>query len=118
LLIFDWTSQAKNPQTSTSIFGEALSFYKIDLDPPFIFSIYKPLVNVRSTLNCLEGDWEEQAMLALNASDIISLVGIWAGKKSVWILRKHPGLAMLTPEECRAEVSDGVEGGMNEGVEE
>ena len=45
-------------------------------------------------------------MLALSASEIISLVGIWAGKKSVWILRKHPGLAMLAPEECAIEVSE------------
>lgn len=49
-------------------------------------------------------------MLALHASDIISLVGIWVGKDSVWILRKHPGLAMLTPEECAIEVSEDGEG--------
>ncbi len=113
---FDWTSQAKNPQTSTSIFGEALSFYQIDLDQPCIFVIYKPLVKVRLTLNCLEGEWEQGIMLALHASDIISLVGIWAGKDSVWILRKHPGLAMLTPEGCAVEVSEGGEG--EAGIEE
>ncbi len=56
-------------------------------------------------------------MLALNASDIISLVGIWGGNNSVWILRKHPGLAMLTPEECGIEESDGGEGEINEGME-
>jgi len=61
-------------------------------------------------LNCLEGQWQEGTMLALNASDIISLVGIWGGNNSVWILRKHPGLAMLTPEECGIEDSDGGEG--------
>jgi len=108
---FDWTSQAKNPQASTSIFGEALSFYQIELDQPCIFVIYKPLVKVRLTLNCLEGEWGEGIMLALHASDIISLVGIWAGKDSLWILRKHPGLAMLTPEEC---ASEGGEGEINE----
>jgi len=68
-------------------------------------------------LNCLEGQWQEGTMLALNASDIISLVGIWAGQNLVWILRKHPGLAMLTPEECGIEDSDGGEGEINEGME-
>jgi hypothetical protein len=55
-------------------------------------------------------------MLALNANDIISLVGIWAGNESVYILRKHPGLTMLTPEECGIEDSDGGEGEINEGI--
>ncbi|KAF8809876.1 hypothetical protein BYT27DRAFT_7077462 [Phlegmacium glaucopus] len=109
-------NRAQNPQTSTSIFGEALSFYQIDLGHPCIFVIYKPLVNVKRILNCLEGQWQEGTMLALNANDIISLVGIWAGKNSVWILRKHPGLAMLTPEECGIEDSDGGEGEINEGI--
>ena len=67
-------------------------------------------------MNCLEGKWEEETMLALDAKDIISLVGIWVGKKSVWILRKHPGLAMLTPEECGIEDSDGGEDEINEGI--
>ena len=107
---FAWISQAKKPQTFTSIFGEALAFYQIDFDQPCIFVIYKPLVKVKLTLNCLEGEWEEGIMLALHASDIISLVGIWTGKKSVWILRKHPGLAILSPEECAIEVSEGGEG--------
>ena len=106
---FDWISQANKPQTSTSIFGEALAFYQIDLDQPCIFVIYKPLVKVKLTLNCLKGEWEEGTMLALHASDITSLVGIWAGENSVWILRKHPGLAILTPEECAIEVSKGGE---------
>jgi hypothetical protein len=117
MLIFDWESQAKDSQTSTSIFGEALSFYVIDLDPPCIFAIYKPLVNVKRTLNCLEGQWKEGTMLALNASDILSLVGIWNGKNSIWILRKHPGLAILSPEECGAEVSDDGKSEINEGME-
>ena len=41
---------------------------------------------------------------------------IWAGKDSVRILRKHPGLTMLTPEECAIEVSEGGEG--EAGIEE
>jgi len=51
-------------------------------------------------------------MLALHASDIISLVGIWVGEGSgtVWILRKHPGLTLLSPEECAIEVSEGGKG--------
>lgn len=60
-------------------------------------------------MNCLEGTWDEGTMLALHANDIISLVGIWVGKGPVWILRKHPGLAMLTPEECGIEVSEDEE---------
>jgi len=89
---------------------------QIDLGHPCIFAIYKPLVKVRQTLNCLEGQWQEGTMLALNASDIISLVGIWGGNNSVWILRKHPGLAMLTPEECGIEDSDGGEGEIKGGM--
>ena len=64
-------------------------------------------------MNCLEGKWEDsvkETMLVLPANKIISLVGIWARKKSVWILRKHPGLAMLTPEECAIEVSEDGKG--------
>lgn len=55
-------------------------------------------------------------MLALDAKNIISLVGIWVGKNSVWILRKHPGLAILTPEECGIEDSDGREDELNGGI--
>ena len=64
---------------------------------------------MKKTLNCLEGEWAaEGTMLALSASDIISLVGIYVGEK-VWVLRKHPGLAMLTPEECGIEVNEDEE---------
>jgi hypothetical protein len=36
----------------------------------------------------------------LEISAIVSLVGIWTYNDHVHVLQKHPGLALLTLEEC------------------
>jgi len=48
--------------------------------------------------------------VVLDAQNIMDKVVIWhmkTAKAKIWILRKHPGLAMLSPEEVR-EVEDDV----------
>ena len=42
----------------------------------------------------LGGDWK-----VLDLSSIIDIAGIWEAKSNVYILRKHPALAMLSGEE-------------------
>lgn len=44
----------------------------------------------------------------MEASNILSIVGIWAAEasKNVYILRKHPGLKLLSPYEAGKEGDD------------
>jgi uncharacterized short protein YbdD (DUF466 family) len=42
----------------------------------------------------------------LETAAIVGLIGIWTYNNHVHILRKHPGLTLLTQEECGIDSGD------------
>lgn len=84
------------------IFGEALAFYNTGgLKTPVV--VCYSLHSIESQLGTLRGKWSSELQV-LPLSSIKAIVGIWEYKgegstHNIYILRKHPGLEWLTPEE-------------------
>jgi hypothetical protein len=47
----------------------------------------------------IRGQSWSAALHAMKVSSVVDIVGIWEYAKHIYILRKHPGLAMLRKEE-------------------
>ena len=77
------------------IFGEALAFYTTQTAS---FVVYHPLIERCKLFGRWYGKWSP-LLYVLETSDIVSLVGIWTYNDHVHILRKHPGLTLLTQDE-------------------
>jgi len=82
-------------------FGEALAFYSVPQYNLFLM-IYYPLVDRFGVLGRWGGKWSRD-MMVMETSKLINLVGIWEYQGRVHILRRHPGLDMMNPEECGLE---------------
>lgn len=85
------------------IFGEARAFYQLgERFGGRKLALYTPLQEVKKIFHIPRGKWNPQAPEVLEITAIKSLVGIWVGvlSKEIYILRKHPGLQLLTQEEC------------------
>ena len=78
------------------IFGEALAFYTTQ---SACLVVYHPLIDHCKLFGRWYGKWSP-SLSVLETSAIVSLVGIWTYNGCVHILRKHPGLTLLTPDEC------------------
>lgn len=65
-----------------------------------------PLEQLELCLNFPRGEWNTASVRVANVVEILGLVGIWAAEtsKKIYVLRKHPGLAMLNTEECGIDV--------------
>ncbi|TEB24831.1 hypothetical protein FA13DRAFT_1906043 [Coprinellus micaceus] len=90
------------------MFGEVISFYAItNADNETVeVAVYRPLVDVCQPLKTvIQGRWPSASakvkIAAVEVESICTIVGIWAAPQSenIYILRKHPGLLMLTPLE-------------------
>jgi hypothetical protein len=82
------------------VFGEAIAFYTIEGQPTKrTMVVYNPLTKVTQPLGQIKGKWDHSLIHALDLSSIIDIVGIWEAKSNVYILQKHPALAMLSAEE-------------------
>jgi hypothetical protein len=109
-------TQATNPTAANGfnlIFGEAQAFYQLgERFGERKLAVYSPLQEITKIFHIPRGKWNIEAPNVLEVSAIQSLVGIWVGisSKEVYILRKHPGLQLLTQEECglEPEESDAV----------
>lgn len=82
------------------LFGEALAFYTVSGmlgDQTEIMVVYRPIVNVHQVLRQWQGIWGAQIVTA-RVSSIQAIVGIWTGvrTKQIHIIRKHPGLNLLS----------------------
>ena len=107
----DITMQAWIPQINGSkkiLFGEALAFYELLGEQRQLLVICWPLEDLTNRLGALNGSWSS-SIVVLDAKHITDKVAIWkmetVGSK-IWILRKHPGLAMLGSEELRGIEED------------
>lgn len=89
------------------VFGE-VAFYKLTkLENPLKIAVFHPLSDIKKSLNVIHGKWATPT-LAIKVDDIVDIIGIWAAPKCerVYVLRKHPGLELLTSEECGQELED------------
>jgi hypothetical protein len=82
-------------------FGEALAFYSAPEYNLFLV-VYRPVVEKFGVVGRWGGEWSEEIRV-METSCLISLIGIWEYESRVHILRKHPGLDMLSPDECGFE---------------
>ena len=88
------------------IFGEALAFYTTQsAGADFSLVVYHPLIERHKSFGRWYGKWSP-SLFVLETSAIISLVGIWTYNDHVHILRRHPGLALLTLDECGISSED------------
>src|SRR6201996_1425714 len=85
------------------IFGEALAFYTVGTDTSLV--VYHPLIEHYKLFGRWCGKWSSTVDV-LETSTIVSLIGIWAYSDHVHILRKHPGLALLTSDESGIDSED------------
>lgn len=100
--------QASNKFPATSnlfniVFGQVHAFYQVkNGSKSYSVVTYMPLEQLELCLNFPRGEWNAGSVRVADVVDILGLVGIWAAEtsKKIYILRKHPGLAMLNTEEC------------------
>ncbi|KAI0062598.1 hypothetical protein BV25DRAFT_1870331 [Artomyces pyxidatus] len=78
-------------------FGEAIAFYELVKEKKVVV-VYHPLDNRQKILSQWRGTWSSDIKV-LPASAIQTVVGIWSHKNRVYVLRKHPGLDMLSAAE-------------------
>jgi hypothetical protein len=83
-------------QRTKPIFGEALAFYTAGT---VSLVVYHPLIERQKLFGRWYGKWSA-AVHVLETSVIVSLIGIWTYNDHVHILRRHPGLTLLTLDEC------------------
>ena len=83
------------------IFGEALAFYQLLQEDNKLLVVFHNLTNQKNVLGYQMGTWS-QDISVLPVKNITNKVGIlnrpW-NQPGCWILRKHPGLAMLSAAE-------------------
>ena len=84
------------------IFGEALAFYTAG---SVSLVVYHPLIEHSRLFGRWYGTWSSE-VLVLQTSAIVGLIGIWTYNNHVHILRKHPGLTLLSQEECGIDQED------------
>jgi hypothetical protein len=80
-------------------------------------AVYTPLRQLKHSAKCsVQGTWPTEALIRIiDCRHIHQLVGIWASPLSdrVYVLRKHPGLGMLTEGEKgsdEANQEDSIDG--------
>jgi hypothetical protein len=87
------------------IFGEAIAFYTV---ANLSLVVYHPLIERCKLFGRWYGKWST-SVYVLETSAIVGLIGIWTYNDHVHILRKHPGLTLLTPDECGIDSETSVE---------
>ena len=90
-------------------FGKALAFYELKIDErQIIVVVYYKLIHVQPVLGVPRGQWEDKVSV-MEIEFIQDIVGIWVPPKKpkrIYVLRKHPGLDMLSSSECGNENED------------
>ena len=78
------------------IFGEALAFYELLQRDNELLAVYHNLTNHKNVLGYWTGTWS-QDISVLPVKNITGKSGIWRlpNEPCFWMIRKHPGLAML-----------------------
>ena len=97
--------EAQKDGLAEPVFGEALAFFEV-VETHELLVVYYAVGDCHQILRRWRGTWKKEVDV-MPVSAIHSVIGIWSSQKKVYILRKHPGLALLSAEE--AEKSDANE---------
>ncbi|KIM39633.1 hypothetical protein M413DRAFT_29330 [Hebeloma cylindrosporum] len=111
----EWFEAINTTEVSASdfnlTFGEALAFYQVKtMTSTHALVVYWPLEKLERSLGVPRGVWNRQTLKVADVAAILNIVGIWTASETsgrTYILRKHPGLAMLSKEECGITTLDG-----------
>lgn len=70
--------------------------------------VYRPVVGLQPNYRRWQGKWGATIKVA-RVPSILAVVGIWVGPESqhVHVLRKHPGLDLLSEAECGLTSDEG-----------
>ena len=92
---------------NSPIWGEAEAYYEYNKQ---LFVVYRPLLDAEPMLKVsCRGHWSTEIRV-LEVSKIVNKAATFMmpeTQKNVWIIRKHPGLAMLNAEET-GETADKI----------
>ena len=84
------------------IYEWAQTFFRIE-DPKTsennFYIVFRKLEGVESIASTIQGQSWSDTLHAIKVSSVLDVVGIWEYSKHIYMLRKHPGLAMLNKEE-------------------
>lgn len=71
------------------------------------FAVFIPLVKVKQSFGSIRGVWDT-SFDVIETKDIVDIVGIWHGitSQQIYMIRKHPGLALLSPLELGTDPND------------
>jgi hypothetical protein len=89
--------EAQKAGLAEPVFGEALAFFEV-VETHQLLVVHKAVGDCQQILGTWRGIWKKEVDV-MPVSVIHSVIGIWEGEKNVYILRKHPGLALLSAEE-------------------
>jgi len=64
-----------------------------------VIVVFKKLEGLKSIASTIRGQSWSDTLHAMKVSSVLDVVGIWEYSKHIYMLRKHPGLAMLNNEE-------------------
>ena len=108
--IFGSDKFEKGLHHSTHVYRWAQAFFRIE-DPKtsekVFYVVYKRLKKVQSIAQCtIRGQSWSAELHAMKVSSVLDIVGIWKYSEHIYLLRRHPGLAMLSIEERGEEDSD------------
>jgi hypothetical protein len=94
------------------IFGEALAFYELLQRDNELLVVYHNLTSQKNVLGHWTGIWS-QDISVLPVKNITGKIGIWDRPRNgpySWMIRKHPGLAMLSAAETeKTQENEGSE---------
>lgn len=96
--------EAQKHEREYPVFGEALAFFEV-ISIKQLLVVYRPLGNCHQILRKWRGVWLDNIKV-LPVSEIQRKVGIWSYGEHVYILRKHPGILLLTGEEVENDDGD------------
>ena len=84
--------------------GEALGFFEV-VKTQQLLVVYHPLVQLQQVFKKWRGIWSKEIHV-LPAATLCSVIGVWQQFARAYVLRKHPGMAMLSAEECGKDTDD------------
>jgi len=96
--------EAQKDGLAEPVFGEALAFFEV-VETHQLLVVYHAVGDCHQTLRRWRGTWKKEVNV-MPVSAIHSVIGIWSSPKRVYILRKHPGLSLLSAEEAENDANE------------
>ena len=92
--------RSKAQKTGRTSFSECCPKSAEVRDKAELFVVYQPVIGLKKVLHRWQGTWS-RTICAARVSSISGVIGIWVGPQTetVHILRKHPGIDLLSEAE-------------------